>query len=1195
MNWNDRQKQAIDSKKRRLLVSAAAGSGKTAVLVERVFCRITDETDPCDISRFLIVTFTNAAAAEMRSRILARITSALAEEPENRHLRRQMNLIHTAKITTIHSFCLSLVRENFHLLHLRPDFRLADEEETALLLEEAAEQLMEEAHARHDADFDALLDVVTRGASDRELQRLLQNAWKWLESEADRDGYIASRLGENEIAGVTDPGQTPWGRVHLSEVALQTEALIAEYRQGLAALCYAPDTDKRHNAEQTAGAELTKIEAIHDAAVRESWEDCRRALQIFDDGARKISIRSSKNLPEDVLTSLTAARADAYAWRKAMRDDILPVPGDQILAELNASAPVQRAFFRLLERLGTLFEARKREANLLDFSDLEHLAVRLLAEKDETGTFRPTRFAEEKSAELAEIMVDEYQDTNGLQDLIFRMLSTHCRLFVVGDVKQSIYRFRGADPTIFLRRRQQAERDTEQQSIFLSENYRSRSEVLDATNLIFSHLMNERLGEMDYTEEEQLNCGRNNLPDERYRTELAILTLTAQETPKASNETLEDAPEESSGEDDATADALTREAAFVAERIRTMIDEGFPVGTGNGTETRPCRCGDFAILLRSTKNRAMVYQQALQAYGLTTEPLASESFFDTTEITALTALFRTVDNPTGGLDLPGCMASPLIGFSFDELAQIRAANRRSGSFFESLRTCAEGDTPMAERAADFLTQLTTMRTAIAGLSAGDAAACLIEKTSAVAVFSAMEGGDLRAANIRRLLGMAQSYESIGSFGDFVRYLRKLEMRQQPMRQQSAAKQSDGVRVMTIHASKGLEFPIVFLAGLSSPIRKDRKEDVVLHPTLGLGLIDCSSTDGVALTTLRREAIFDAKLSEQLSEELRLLYVAMTRAREKLILVARLGKNRKSLRRAEEGLPPVPAAYCRNHSSLAEWVAAVAIPAGGSLIQIDRTEPPLAICAAETAAPDAPTADAALCNDIRDRLAFRYPQEAACTLPAKLTATIYKRMMTEPPESAQLTIPAPTAASHTVPRFCTPNRTLRPTERGTATHLAMQLLPMHAYDTEDEVAEGIDTLRRRGQLTSAQAQAIRSADLLRFYQSPLGQQLTALPPERIRREFKFSILTDAARYFPTSGTGESMLLQGVIDLYFEQEDGSLSILDFKTDAVTPATSPGRAAAYAPQLAIYADALAEITGRPIRSRSVYFFATGECMEV
>lgn len=1188
MNWNDRQKQAIDSKKRRLLVSAAAGSGKTAVLVERVFCRITDEAEPCDISRFLIVTFTNAAAAEMRSRILARITGALAEDPENRHLRRQMNLIHTAKITTIHSFCLSLVRENFHLLRLRPDFRLADEEETALLLEEAAEQLMEEAHARHDADFDALLKAVTRGASDRELQNLLQNAWKWLESEADRDGYIALRLAENEIAGVTDPGQTPWGRVHLSEIALQTESLIAEYRQGLAALCFAPDTEKRHGAEQTAGTELTRLEAIHDAAVRENWEDCRRALMIFDDGARKISIRASKKLPEDVLASLTAARADAYGWRKAIRRDILLVPGDRILAELNASAPVQRAFFRLLERLGTLFEARKREANLLDFSDLEHLAVRLLAEKDETGAFRPTRFAEEKSAELAEIMVDEYQDTNGLQDLIFRMLSTHCRLFVVGDVKQSIYRFRGADPTIFLRRRQQSERDAEQQSVFLSENYRSRSEVLDATNLIFSHLMNQRLGEMDYTEEERLNCGRNNPPDERYRTELDILDLSAKETPK------EETPDASEEDDAASADALTREAAFVAERIRTMIDEGFPIGTGNGTETRPCRCGDFAILLRSTKNRAVVYQRALQAYGLTTEPLATESFFDSTEITALTALFRTVDNPAGGLDLPGCMASPLIGFSFDELAQIRAVNRRSGSFLESLRTCAAGDTPMAARAADFLAQLKTMRAAVAGLSAGNAASYLIETTSAVAVFSAMEGGDLRAANIRRLLGMAQSYEAVGSFGDFVRYLRKLEMRQQPMRQQSSAGQSDGVRVMTIHASKGLEFPVVFLAGLSGPIRKDRKEDVVLHPTLGLGLIDCSRTDGVALTTLRREAIFDAKLSEQLSEELRLLYVAMTRAREKLILVARF-KNQKSLRRAEDGLPPVPAAYCRNHSSLAEWVAAVAIPAGGTLIQINRTAPPTTLSMPETAMPDAPMPDDALCSEIRDRLAFRYPQEAACTLPAKLTATIYKRLMTEPPESAQLTIPEPAAASHTVPRFCTPNRTLRPTERGTATHLAMQLLPMRAYAGTDEIAEGIDTLRRRGQLTAAQAQAIRSDDLLRFYQSPLGRQLTSLPPERIRREFKFSILTDAARYFPTSGVGESMLLQGVIDLFFEREDGSLSILDFKTDAVTPATSPGRAAAYAPQLAIYADALAEITGRPIRSRMVYFFATGECIEL
>lgn len=1178
-NPNPQQKQAIHSKKQRILVSAAAGSGKTAVLVERVFCRLTDENDPCDISRFLIVTFTNAAAAEMRTRILDRITKAVAEDPQNRHLRRQMNLIHTAQITTIHAFCLSLVRENFHLLHLRPDFRLADTEETALLLDEAAEQLMEEAHAQHSADFNALLDAVTRGQSDRELQQLLQNAWVWLESEADRDGYIAARLAENEVAGDTDVGQTPWGRTHLAVIALQTEALSAGYHRGLEELRLAPDTDKRRHAEEIAGNELIKIDAIHAAAVRENWEDCRQALLVFADGSRKPSIRESKDLPNDVLTALTAARDDAYDWRKKMRDDILLMPGDQILEELKTSGPIQQEFFRLVARLGTLFAELKREANLLDFSDLEHLAVQLLAEKDASGQFRPTRFAEEKSTELAEIMVDEYQDTNGLQDLIFQMLSSHCRLFVVGDVKQSIYRFRRADPTIFLRRRQQSGNDPDQQSIYLSQNYRSRREILDATNLIFSHLMSQELGEMPYTAEEQLYCGRDNTLDERYRTELEILDLS----------------EEDEQEDDSIAsDALTREADFVAARIRAMIDEGFPIATKSGT-TRPCQCGDFAILLRNLKNRASVYNRALLAHGLTAEPLSSESFFETTEITALTALFRMVDNPAGGLDLPGCMASPLIGFSFDELAQIRAVNDRKGRFLDSLRICAEGNTSISARAAAFLAQLETMRAAVAGLPAGDAASYLIETTSAVAVFSAMEGGALRAANIRRLLDMAQSYEPIGSFGDFVRYLRKLEERRQPPRQQQAVSKADGVHLMTIHASKGLEFPIVILAGLSERMQQDRKADVVLHPTLGLGLIDCSRTDGVVLTTLRREAIFDAKLSEQLSEELRLLYVAMTRAREKLILVARQEKSTKNLRRAENGLPPVPAAYCRNHRTLAAWVEAVAIPVGGTLIQVNRSVPPSGVCEADAATSDAPEPDEALCAEIRDRLSFRYPQEAACTLPAKLTATLYKQMQTEPTDAAQWSIPEPAAPTHTVPRFCTPNKPLRPAERGTATHLAMQLLPLRAYAGTDEIAEGIATLRQRGQLTAMQAQAIRCADLLRFYQSPLGRQLTALPPERIRREFKFSILTDAARYFPTSGVGESLLLQGVIDLFFENEDGSLSILDFKTDAVTTASSPERAAAYAPQLAIYADALAEITGRSIRTRWVYFFATGECMEL
>ena len=1184
MNWTEQQQQAITCRSRRTLVSAAAGSGKTAVLVERVFRRLTDEKDPCDISRFLIVTFTNAAAAEMRSRILKRLTEALAADPQNRHLRRQMNLVHTAQIMTVHAFCLSLIRENFHTLHLRPDFRLPDDDETLLLLDEAAEQLMEEAHAQHSPDFSALLDIVSNTADkgDGRLCELIKKAYIWLESEADSEAYIAARRSDSADSNLVNLGATPWGRMHLSVIAQQAESLAAGYERGIADLLLLDVNDKVTRAIETAEIEQRLMENIRLTASEGNWSACRRNFEMFDAIDRKPTIRASKDLPAEALAFLAGVRDEAYDWRKKMRGDVLRESTEMTAAAFHNAAPLQQEFFRLVVRLGELFTALKTDANVLDFADLEHLAVRLLAEKDASGAFQPTQLALEKSQALVEIMVDEYQDTNGLQDLIFRMLAADCSLFMVGDVKQSIYRFRRADPTIFLRRRDAYANaaDPDRQAIVLSDNFRSRPEVLSSANLVFEHLMSQALGEMAYSEAERLRCGRGDEPNALYRTELHILNLAGED--------------DGGDEDGILLSATEREAVYVASAIRSMIDEGFPVAGKDG-DTRPCRCGDFAILLRNMKNRASIYCRALQAHGLATDADKREAFFETSEITALVALLRAVDNPVGGLDLPACMASPLFGFSFDDLAQIRAANERAGCFLDSLIACADGETALSARAAGFLRRFDAMRLTVASRSAGDAVAYLIEETSAAAVFSAMAGGSSRSANIRLLLGMAQRYERLGGFGDFVRYLRRLEERGAAPRQPASA-DSDSVRLMSVHGSKGLEFPIVLLAGLSESIRFDRSDAAVLHPTLGLGLPARDWLTSVEQTTLQREAIYDALLSEQLSEELRILYVAMTRAREKLILITRHNDMEKALRPLEAGLPPVPAAYCRNHRSFAAWVEAVAIPAGEGVFAIHRVAAPPAVVPAAPR-PEMPAPDEALCAEIREQLAFVYPHAAAASLPAKLTATIYKRLCADDTETAALRTPpaADAPKTHTVPRFLSERTALSAAERGTATHLAMQLLPVRAYQSEAEIDAGIETLRKNNQMTPAQASAIRRRDLLRFYQSPLGREIAALPPERVHREFKFSILTDAARYFPANGAGESMLLQGVIDLYTELDDGSLAILDFKTDAVTKATSPARAAAYAPQLAIYADALTEMTGRNIAARRVYFFATGEVIDV
>ena len=1203
MNWTSQQQAAIHGRCKKMLVSAAAGSGKTAVLVERVFRRVSDAKDPRDVTDFLIVTFTNAAAAEMRARILKRLGEALAAEPSNRHLRRQMNLVHEAQIMTVHAFCLSLIRENFHLLGLRPDFRLPDEDETGLLLDEAAERLMEEEHELRSPAFLALLEAVAYEKNDGRLKELLKRAHVWLESEADAERYMAERVAEGSVPEDADPGETPWGRVHLERLALEASYHAAAYDAAEAALNRGADPQAKavKRAAEVLGEERFLIRAVGEAAEKRDWAACRNAVASFACSERTRVLRASKELPDSVLGELRPARKEAADWKKALRGDVLLERPEDTSAELCAADGLQREFFRLVKRLGELFSALKKDANVLDFSDLEHLAVRLLAEKDETGEFFPTPLALEKSATLAEIMVDEYQDTNGLQDLIFRMLSARSRLFMVGDVKQSIYRFRRADPGIFLRRRERYARmdgmedegngasgsGADGRAVVLSDNFRSRAEVLDSVNLVFGRLMCRSFGEMEYTEEERLRFARGGSErDGRYVTELDVLDL---KEPEADGGEEEPDP----AEPDGSLSDMEREAAHIARRIRAIIDGGFLIDDKK-TGPRPCRCGDFAVLLRSMKNRAAAVGRALRAQGLAADADKSEDFFETEEIVALTALLRAVANPNGDLDLLGFMASPLAGFSWDELAQIRASNGKKGCFLDSLRACAAGDMPSAARAAAFLARLEGLRAAVADMTAGEAVAYLIEETSAAAVFSAVEGGDARRNNVRRLLAMAQSYDKIGGYGDFVRYLQRLEDKKTALRR-PAPSGGDSVKIMSIHASKGLEFPIVLVGGLSDKINERWRSDaVMLHPALGLGFCSRSRFAGGEMTTLRREAITELLLDEQLSEELRILYVAMTRAREKLILIARHKDAVKALKRLENGEPPVLSVYCRKNKSFAAWIEAVAVPADGAVIRVNRVACPSA-AVEETVAPVPPEPDAALCAEIGERLRFVYPYADAAALPAKLTATLYKRLLSGEADAAAVAErPAP-KRSFEKPRFLSEITALTPTERGTATHLAMQLLPMRAYASEAEIAEGIEGLRRRGQLTAAQAAAIRCGELLRFYASPAGRRIAELPPGRVRREFKFSILTDAAAYFPETGAGERLLLQGVVDLYYENDDGSLAIIDFKTDAVTPADSPARARAYAPQLQIYADALAEITGRRIASKQLYFFSTGELTNV
>lgn len=1243
MKWTNMQQSAIFGRAKKLLVSAAAGSGKTAVLVERVFARLDDLKAPADITDFLIVTFTNAAAAEMRVRLLKRIGKALAEDPHNPHLRRQLSLVHEAQIATVHAFCLSLIRDQFHTLDLRPDFRLPGENETELLLDEAVEQLLTEEHETRSPAFERLLATLSDEKNDDRLKELLKRAHDWFESEADGEGYIAACNQMSAEAIGADPADTPWGKRHLKVLAQRAGYFAAEYDR-MIALALRGD-GKIDKVLAVLGSERDLICAIADHADAGLWKGTAGAVAAYSEYSPRLNF--PKGFPSDLADTIKDLRNEVKKkWKEKLATDVIGEPIEEIQAALAEADELQREFFRLVTRLGEIFSALKREANLLDFSDLEHLAVRLLAQKTADGDFAPTALAEELSRGFREIMVDEYQDTNGLQDLIFRMLSIHSSLFTVGDVKQSIYRFRRADPRIFLRRKNNytpargefpAEPfafAAEETAISLSDNFRSRKEVLESVNLVFRSLCCEEFGELEYTEDEALHCGRTDSlvpphplvsdpvsavdtddPDELLVSgdNTAAITefLSSPQADTLPPETLDallaryyvteldvldlpgkDEVEENDLEADEILSDTEHEAAHIAERINQMWSEGFLVADKEG-RLRPCTYGDFAILLRSPKKRAACLARALRARGIPVTANANDSFFETDEITAMFALLHTVDNPGSDLDLIGCMASPLIDFSYDELAQIRLANRRQGLFYDSLVAAAAEDSPLGQKAAEFLAWLAQTRTQIADLSASAAVAHLIETTAATVIYAALEGGNSRRANILRLLSLAEGYDKIGGFSEFVRYLDRLE-ESNNLKNESAADHSNSVKIMSIHASKGLEFPIVILGELSEKVNtRDCTGAVLLHPTLGLGFTNRSRFAGGEMTTLRKEAIAETLFDEQLSEELRVLYVAMTRAREKLICIASHKDADKTLRALEGGVPRDLSVYCQLHSSFAAWIEAVAVGREQTAIRVNRVSVEYDLSHRDLR--HAPVrVDPKLCAAISDRLAYTYPHADAAKLPAKLTATLYKRLLADDTESHALA-EVPRTKTYAKPKFTDARRTLSPTERGTATHLAMQLLPMRPYETADEIAAAIETLRRRGQISAVQAGAIDPQALLAFFKTPVGHTVAALPSERVRREFKFSLLVPADKYFPDTDGAETLLLQGVADLFYETDEGKLVIVDFKTDNVTPATSPMRAASYAPQLAIYADALSEITGKQAEKKLLYFFATGELIEV
>ncbi len=1185
------QRAAVEDRGGTLLVSAAAGSGKTRVLVERLLDRVVNEGH--NIDQFLVITYTRAAAAELRARIGDELNALLAQRPGDRHLRRQLGLVYHAQISTVHAFCAQLLRECGHLLDLEPDFRLCDEQEGGVLRLQVLDEVLERQYEdlAPESDFCQLVDTLSAGRDDSVLMQIVLDIYDKIQSHPDPDRWLDEQLAAYRLDGVIDAAQTPWGRLLLEDAARQ-----ARYWRGRMEHCLAltgGEPGLAQNYGPTVADTLDSLDGFLSAAAR-GWDAAAGALPIrFSAAGRKKMADSAEAARVKLIRLSCKSQMEKLAGRFSDSSTAL-------LDDLRGVAPAVRGLFALVREFSRAFRAEKRRRGILDFSDLEHESVRLLTSGEGGG---PSQAALDWSGRYVEIMVDEFQDTNEVQNAIFSALSRQGKnLFLVGDVKQSIYRFRLADPTIFLEKYRafpfagQAE-EGGPRKLILSRNFRSRAEILSAVNDVFKNIMSTELGEMEYTADEMLYPGAEYPSVPEPCVELAVVDLQG----------------EPDGEEDegARTDRNLIEARYAARRIARLLE-----GEGQVTENgglRPVRPEDIVILLRSPGTVLHHYARALNELGIAWQADGDRDFFGATEVNVALSLLQVADNPRQDVALISVLRSPVFGFTADRLAQLRAEG--PGDFYAAVERAAAAG---AADCKDFLERLEQVRFGAGEKAAHELVWDIYERTGLPALFGAMPDGDQRQANLLTLYELARACESGGHKGlfGFLRYLERLKAAGGRITVQSKTRDSGAVRILSIHRSKGLEFPVVLLCGLSKRFnREDMNKPVLFHPRLGVGPKRLDRERMIQGPTLARQGVARQLLGEMLSEELRLVYVAMTRAREKLIMTCTVPDCEKTLPKlAEDAGSPVAPQALLDRESVAQWLllAAMGRPEAGALrpfgmAAVEESGPPWDIrvvngsdyehpARAEVTLASARPGRGLDLTGLEERLTWTYPYARCADIPSKLTATELKG---RPPdeEAAQQAGRFPGPRSGTPiglrrPRFAQEALGLTPAQKGTALHLVMQYLDFSRTSSEEELRAEVRRLTQLELISPQQGEAVSVERLLAFFRSPLGRRLRR--GDGVHREFKFSLLVPAHEYYVNCPPEEEILLQGVVDCWLEDPEG-LTILDFKTDRVTGQTVQARAEEYRGQLAAYRRAMEEITGRPVHRQVLWFFQLDRAVEL
>ncbi|WP_053955307.1 helicase-exonuclease AddAB subunit AddA [Inediibacterium massiliense] len=1178
VNWTDDQRNAIDARDCNLLIAAAAGSGKTAVLVERIIQMLIK--DKLDIDRLLIVTFTNAAAGEMRERISQAIMKELENTDANEeHLRTQLHLINRASISTLHAFCIDVVKKYFHLIDIDPHFRIGDSTETTIMKLEAVEELFESQYEKEEEYFLGLVERFGGNKEDTPLGDLVLHLYEFIQSQPYPMRWLKEKVEDFKLNTNTFK-DTNWYKSFVNQIQMYLIAAKNVFLEGKK-IC-----QKTYGPEGYIDAIQQDIFLVEDL-MNALDKDIHTFYDVVSNIEHKRLGKIDKETDEDLKEAVKSLREEGKDILKKIKNEIFMKEPKDFIKDLNELHPYMEYLYHLLVAFGELYHEKKKEKGIVDFNDLEHYALSILENEEASKEYR-------KKYEY--IFVDEYQDSNIVQETILSLIKRENNLFMVGDVKQSIYRFRLADPSLFIHKYEsfQKDKNAKNRRIDLSKNFRSREEIIHGVNFIFKNIMTKELGEIDYDEDSYLYYGGENEDIENMEVEFCCI----------------EKKEDGIDEEIQDLEDMEVEARIIGKKIKELLKKEIYDSKLQGF--RKINYKDIVILLRSTKNWAQNFLEVFIEEGIPAYADVNTGYFEAVEVNIFMNLLKVIDNKRQDIPLLSMMRSPIGGFSTEELIKIRTESIEK-SYFEAVYNYAQYKDTLGEKCRKLLERISIWKEDARYIPMDELIWKLLKETGYYHYVGAMPGGIQRQANLRVLVDRARQFQetSIKGLFNFIKFIDKLKSSSGDMgTAKTLGENDDVVRIMSIHKSKGLEFPIVIVGGMGKQFNlRDSYSQVLFHKDLGLGPRYVEPNLRQYTDTLPKIIMKHQIKTESLSEEMRILYVAMTRAKDKLILVGAIKDLEKTCKKWTN---PIHSFYLSHGKNYMDWIGPVLIrhKDGEKLrewanipvdknklwkdasrwtverlskrdIQQEETEKKINQLAFRKFLENFTTQNVENEEFVESRLNFRYPYEIATQIPSKMSVTEIKKLSFKELDTIKMNIPALVQR----PKFMEKTKKLTGAQRGTLIHFVMQHLNLSKVGTQEQIKGQIENMIEIELLKREDVENIDIKKILNFFKNSIGKRM--IGAKKIYREIPFNFVKKALQVISNvEDCHEKLLIQGIIDCYFEEEDG-LVLIDYKTDYIGTQNKEEIINQYMIQIELYKEALEEITKKNVKESYIYLF--------